>query len=249
MSLHIAIPEPTSSDTEYNQKSLPPYLAALHSAGVTAIVVPLHERPDRIARLLRGVQGILLPGSGFDVDPRRFGEDPIPECGDADPARTAVDELLLQDAFNLHKPVLGICHGTQSLNVWRNGSLIQDIQTQVNHRPGREVVNAHPARLTPGSRLARIVPTAEGPLPQVNSSHHQAVRIPGHNLLIAAVSPVDGVIEAIELDSASHFVVGVQWHPERTYTQSAFSRAIFAAFAAAASSWEPQALEHAVAQV
>jgi putative glutamine amidotransferase len=239
MSLHIAIPEPTSSDTEYNQKSLPPYLAALHSAGVTPIVIPLHERPDRVARLLRGVQGILLPGSGFDVDPRRFGEDPIPECGEADPGRTAIDELLLQDAFNLQKPVLAICHGTQTLNVWRNGSLIQDIQTQVDHRPGREVVNAHPARIT----------LAEGPLPPVNSSHHQAVRTPGDSLLIAAVSPLDGVIEAVELDSATHFVLGVQWHPERTYTQSAFSRAIFAAFAAAASAWEPRAVEHSVAQV
>jgi putative glutamine amidotransferase len=249
MSLHIAIPEPTSSDTEYNQRSLPPYLAALHSAGVTPIVIPLHERQDRVARLLRGVQGILLPGSGFDVDPRRYGEDPIPECGEADPGRSAVDELLLQDAFNLQKPVLAICHGTQTLNVWRNGSLVQDLQTQVNHRPGREVVNAHPTRITPGSRLSRLVPHAEGPMPQVNSSHHQAVRTPGDNLLIAAVSPLDGVIEAIELDSATHFVVGVQWHPERTYTQSAFSRAIFAAFAAAASAWEPRAVEHSVAQV
>jgi putative glutamine amidotransferase len=249
MSLHIAIPEPTSSDTVYNQSSLPPYLAALHSVGVTPIVIPLHERQDRVARLLLGVQGILLPGSRFDVDPQRFGEDPIPECGEADPGRTAVDELLLQDAFNLQKPILAICHGAQSLNVWRNGSLIQDIKSEVNHQPGRTVAHAHPARITPGSRLARLVPSAEGPMPQVNSSHHQAVRTSGDNLLIAAVSPVDGVIEAVELDSLAHFVVGVQWHPERTYTQSAFSRAIFSAFAAAASAWEPRAIEHSVVQV
>jgi putative glutamine amidotransferase len=249
MSLHIAIPEPTSSDTEYNQRSLPPYLAALHSAGVTAVVVPLHERQDRVARLLLGVQGILLPGSRFDVDPQRFGEDPIPECGEADPARTTVDELLLQNAFNLQKPILAICHGTQTLNVWCNGSLIQDLKTQVNHSPGREVVQAHPARITPRSRLSRLVSPAEGPLPFINSSHHQAVKTPGDNLLIAAVSPVDGVIEAVELDSPTHFVVGVQWHPERTYTQSAFSRAIFTAFAAAASAWEPSAIEHYVSQV
>jgi putative glutamine amidotransferase len=86
-------------------------------------------------------------------------------------------------------------------------------------------------------------------MPFVNSSHHQAVRTAGDNLLIAAVSPVDGVIEAIELDSKAHFVVGVQWHPERTYTQSAFSRAIFTAFAAAASVWEPRSIEHSVVQV
>src|SRR5271166_1721602 len=162
MSVHIAIPEPTSSDSAYNQRSLPPYLAALHSAGVTPVIVPLHERPDRVARLLFGVQGILLPGSGYDVDPQRYGESPIPECGEADPGRAAVDELLLHDAFNLHKSILAICHGAQTLNVWRNGSLVQDLATElktpVNHSPGREVEDAHPVRIAPESRLAKLLP-------------------------------------------------------------------------------------------
>jgi len=249
MSIHIAIPEPTSSDPAYNQRSLPPYLAALHSVGVTPVIVPLHERQDRVARLLHGVQGILLPGSGYDVDPQRYGEDRIPECGEADPGRTAVDELLLQDAFNLHKPILAICHGAQTLNVWRNGSLIQDIKTSVSHSPGRSVLDAHPVRISPGSRLARLLPPGEQTETQVNSSHHQAVRIPGDNLLVSAVSPEDGVIEAIELDAASHFVVGVQWHPERTYTHSAFSRALFSAFVQAAMTWKPMQIEESVASI
>jgi putative glutamine amidotransferase len=247
MSVHIAIPEPTSSDSAYNQRSLPPYLAALHSAGVTPVLVPLHERQDRVARLLLGVQGILLPGSGYDVDPQRYGESPIPECGEADPGRTAVDELLLQDAFNLHKPILAICHGAQTLNVWCNGSLVQDLKTPVDHSPGRTVFDAHPVRVSPGSRLAGLLPKDEAPEVQVNSSHHQAVKVPGDNLVVSAVSPEDGVIEAVELDSAGHFVVGVQWHPERTYTYSAFSRAIFSAFVQAATSWEPRRIEASVA--
>jgi putative glutamine amidotransferase len=246
MPIRIAIPEPTSSDPAYNQRSLPPYLAALHAAGATPIVVPLHERQDRVARLLAGVQGILLPGSRYDVDPQRYGEDPISECGEPDPARTAVDELLLQDAFSLHKPILAICHGAQSLNVWCNGSLVQDLKTPVNHRPGREVVEAHPVRIAQGSRLAKLRPSDEPVEPQVNSSHHQAVRLPGDNLLVTAVSPEDGVVEAVELDSPSHFVLGVQWHPERTYAQRALSRAIFAAFAAAAEAWQPRRIEESV---
>src|ERR1035441_3766134 len=157
MSVHIAIPEPTSDDLAYNQRSMQPYIFALHAAGATAIIVPLHERPDRVAKLLAGVQGILLPGSGYDVDPQRFNEERIAECGASDPGRTAVDELLLQDAFNLRKPVLGICHGAQTLNVWLNGSLIQDIETAVgktvNHSPGREVVTAHVVQIAPGSKL------------------------------------------------------------------------------------------------
>jgi putative glutamine amidotransferase len=248
MCVHVAIPEPTSSDPGYNQRSLPPYLAALRSAGATPIIVPLHEQQDRVARLLAGVQGILLPGSRFDVDPQRYGEDRAPECGEADPARTAVDEVLLQEAFSLHKPVLAICHGTQSLNVWLNGSLVQDLKTAVDHRPGREIVEAHPVRITPGSRLAALVPLGYPAEPQVNSSHHQAIRAVGDGLLVSAVSVGDEVVEAVELPLPEHFVVGVQWHPERTYTQSAFSRAIFAAFVQAAVVWQPRRIEESVAR-
>src|SRR5580698_6298159 len=144
MPVHIAIPEPTSADHAYNQRSLPPYLAALHSAGAVPVVIPLHERPDRVAKVLQTVQGILLPGSGYDVNPQRYGEGRTAQCGDADAARAAVDELLLQDAFNLYKPVLGICYGTQTLNVWLNGSLIQDIETSLNHHPGGGLLDVHP---------------------------------------------------------------------------------------------------------
>jgi putative glutamine amidotransferase len=189
------------------------------------------------------MQGILLPGGPRDVDPQRYGESRIAECGEADPARTAADELLLQDAFNQHKPILGVCLGAQTLNVWRNGSLIQDLKTAVNHEPGRELAEAHTVRVTPGSRLAGLVPQTERPEPRVNSSHHQAIRVPGDNLLVSAVSPVDGVIEAVELDSLEHFVLAVQWHPERTYTSNAFSRAIFGAFVQAATVWQPRQIE------
>lgn len=251
MSVRIAIPEPTSTDTEYNQRSLPSYLAALQSAGATPILVPLHERQDRIARLLATTCGILLPGSRYDIDPQRFNEQRILACGPSDPARTAVDELLLQDAFSLHKPIFGICHGAQTLNVWCNGSLYQDLATQlgasVNHTPGRLVAEAHPVRIAPASRLASLLPTDELDEPQVNSSHHQAIRTVGDHLCVAAVSPVDGVVEAVELDATNHFVVAVQWHPERTYTTSAFSRALFAAFVDAAEVWQPRRIEESVA--
>ena len=246
MCVHVAIPEPTSGDPGYNQRMLPAYLVALRSAGATPIIVPLHERQDRVARLLTGVQGILLPGSRFDVDPQRYGEEPIPECSEADPARTAVDELLLQDAFNLHKPVLAICGGMQSLNVWLNGSLVQDLKTEVDHRPSRGVVQAHSVRVVPGSRLAGLVPPSYPAEPNVNSSHHQAISRLGDGLVVSAVSSGDEVVEAMELTSQEHFVLGVQWHPERTYTESAFSRAIFAAFVQAAVIWQPRRIEESV---
>lgn len=259
MSVRIAIPEPTTTDAAYNARSLPPYVAALQSAGAVPVIIPLHERQDRVARLLAGTQGVLLPGSGFDVDPERYGEPRQPECGPSDPGRTAVDELLLQDAFNLHKPVLAICHGAQTLNVWRNGSLIQDLEsalnTPVNHRPGRDVINAHPIRIAPDSRLASISRSIAGRIDrtsgeieaQCNSSHHQAVARVGDHLRVTARSPQDQVIEAVELDSPDHFVVGVQWHPEGTFAADALSRAIFAAFVRAVEEWKPRPVEISVA--
>jgi putative glutamine amidotransferase len=252
MCVIIAIPEPTSLDAAYNQRALPEYLTALRAAGATPLVVPLHERQDRVARLLMRTQGVLLPGSRYDVDPQRYGETPIPECGPADPARTAVDELLLQDAFNLKKPILAICHGMQTLNVWCNGSLIQDLKTTVNHRPGREVIEAHRVRITAGSRLGRLlqgvrIEGSRNAEVHVNSSHHQAVREAGEPLRVTAISPQDGVVEAVELESADHFVVGVQWHPERTYTVDAFSRGVFSVLVQAASAWKEPQVELSVA--
>jgi len=265
--IHIAIPEPTSplyvSDSlSYNQRSLPQYLHAIYSAGAVPIPIPLHETPQRVAKILSTVQGILLPGSGADVDPQKYGESTLPHCGHCDPARAAVDELLIQDAFNLHKPILAICYGAQSLNVWCGGTLIQDIptqtETQVDHAPGRTVNDAHPIEITPNTRLAAIAnvrPPIEDSHPEpnetsgelyVNSSHHQAIRRPGDNLVISAVSPHDQIIEAVELDSDAHFVLAVQWHPERTYDTSALSRAIFHAFIQATESWTPRKIEESV---
>ncbi len=192
-----------------------------------------------MAKLLAGVQGVLLPGSKFDVAPERYGEAREPECAETDPARTAADELLLQDAFNLRKPILAICHGAQTLNVWCNGALIQDLKTAVNHRPGRDVVEAHPVEIAQRSRLTGLLAQTSPAEIKVNSSHHQAIRTPGDNLRVTAVSPGDGVIEAVELDAPNHFVVAVQWHPERTYVQSGFSRAIFSEFVEAARGWLP----------
>jgi putative glutamine amidotransferase len=245
MQIRIAIPEPTSADAAYNARSLPPYIAALQSSGATPIIVPLHERQERVARLLSGVQGVLLPGSRYDVDPERYGEARITECGAADPGRTAVDELLLQDAFNLRKPVLAICHGMQTLNVWLNGSLIQDLNTELktplNHMPGRDVAEAHAIQIANRSDLAQIAGIEEQQ--SVNSSHHQALRRLGDRLRAVAISE-DGVVEAVELDGGGgggHFVLGVQWHPERTFGAKEFSRSIFRAFIEAAKTWRPAA--------
>lgn len=238
----IAIPEPTSSDAAYNQRSLPQYLRALEAAGGIPVPIALHASPATQVELLASCSAILLPGSPADVNPERYGQGPVKECGAKDEAREAADNLLLQTAFAQAKPILGICYGLQSLNVWRHGSLIQHLPRPksspgaVNHEPGRTVQDAHLVRVAPGSRLASLVPDGEV---SVNSSHHQAIDRPGEHLAVAATSPADGVIEALEGTSTEQFVVAVQWHPERSYEQSAVSRALFAAFVEAARAWKP----------
>ncbi len=252
----IAIPEPTSTDEAYNRRSLPQYIHAVEAAGGTAVPISLHQSRAEQARLVASCSAILLPGSPADIDPARYGQQAVKECAAKDEAREAADNLLLQEAFEKGKPVLGICYGLQSLNVWRRGSLIQDLPhpaavvpsgsspAVVNHEPGREVQDAHPVLIAPGSRLFEIVAgsgeeAGEQRMLSVNSSHHQAVSSPGERLKVAATSPLDGVIEALEGAEQRQFVVAVQWHPERTYQSSAASRALFATFLEAARSWAP----------
>ncbi len=245
----IALPEPTSTDPAYNQRAWAPYFHSLASSGAIGVPIPLDASPATIAKLAASCSGILLPGSPADLNPQKYDENAIHECAAPDPAREAVDELLLQDAFNLHKPLFGICYGTQAMNVWRGGTLIQHVPlvTRVNHDPGPTILCAHSVRLTEGSRLSEIVGAADDLVSitdphatVVNSSHHQAVAIPGDGLAVSARCAEDNIIEALEGTTDDHFVLGVQWHPERSYDASAASRHLFKAFVNAAAAYRPR---------
>lgn len=239
----IAIPEPTSGDAAYNDRSWPQYARAVEASGAEAVKVPLQATPTEVAQLISGCEGVLLPGSGADVDPEKYGQHREPKCGAADPQREAVDELLMQDAANLYKPVFGICYGFQEWNVWRGGALIQDLMTAVNHRPGREVREAHRVKLAEGSKIEAIVGAKSL---AVNSSHHQGLAVPGDGLAVVGRSVEDGLIEAVE-SKDQQFVVAVQWHPERSFEYDEASRALFAAFVEAASVWRPRVIRESIA--
>ena len=249
MKPRIAVPVPTSTDLAYNQRSWPQYAAAVERSGGGAVRVELTLSPAELRALTGGCNGVVLPGSPADVDPALYGEERLPECAAADPAREAADYALLDDATTHGKPVLAICYGMQSLNVWRGGSLVQDLTpVPVNHSAGGQVAVAHSVVVAHDSLLASLLRQEEAPrvgdflrLP-VNSSHHQAAASPGEGLRIVARCPEDGVMEAVELDpefrplagsmfhvehSRRQFLLGVQWHPERSDEISAASRALF----------------------
>ena len=243
----IGIPVPTLAQTEYNQRTWPQYAAAITQAGGEPVKIPLTLGPAEVAKLATSCQGILLPGSPADLNPAKYGNERQPETADPDAARENVDELLLQDAHNLHKPLLTICYGMQSLNCWRSGTLVQHLlPVPVNHSAKGAVV-AHSVLVEPGSHLAEIVGESEEvthttdflKLP-VNSSHHQAIGIVGDGLRVTARSSEDAVVETIEGQQPDHFVLGVQWHPERTVESSFASRLVFLRFVQAASEWQPR---------
>ncbi len=234
----IAIPWPHSKDLAYNERTLPEYELAVEQAGGTAVRIPLDKTPAEAMQLISTCDAVLLPGSNADMDPAKYEAARDPRSSPADPARDTVDELLLQDAYNMHKPVFGICYGLQSLNVYRSGTLIQHLETPVDHEVGRKTEYAHKVNVEPDSLLAKIVGTepvvSEGAEFDANSSHHQAAERAGDGLRVVARAPEDGVIEALEGTAPDHWVMAVQWHPERTVASDEPSRALFRAFVQAA---------------
>lgn len=246
----IAIPMPHFSDPKYAERAVPQYERAVELAGGDAVRIPLDRTAEQVSKLAESCQGVLLPGSKADVDPARFHAERSPKTATADPRRDQVDNLLLDDAYRLRKPVLAICYGLQSLNVYRGGSLIQHIpdflpeqtRARVNHEAGGKVAVAHTVEIDHESKLAGIVvadgggsePREPAFLP-VNSSHHQSADAIGSDLRIVARCPEDGIIEGLEGTEPDHFVLAVQWHPERSVDQDEPSRAIFRVLIAEAS--------------
>src|ERR1700761_9105322 len=157
----IAIPVPTSGDADYNQRSWPHSAAAFEPGGGEPVRVELGPaKPLREAA--RSCSGILLPGSGADVLPARYGAELDPATNKADEAREVADWTLLEEAERHRLPVLGICYGLQSLNVYRGGSLVQDLlPLPVNHSAGRKVAVAHTAEIAKESLLGTLVATDE----------------------------------------------------------------------------------------
>jgi len=248
---------PHGSDPEYAERAIPQYERAIALAGGEAVRIQLQQSGLAIKNVIERCDGVLLPGSKADVDPTRFRATRSAKTAAADPRRDEVDNLLLDDAYRLRKPVLGICYGLQSLNVYRAGSLIQHIpdflpeeaRTKVNHEAGAKVPIAHSVEIDPESLLARILCSdgrsrlsgqaqlgsdAPHPTLPVNSSHHQSADVIGAGLRIIARCPDDGIIEALEGTADDHFVLAVQWHPERSADQDEASRQIFRAFVQAA---------------
>jgi putative glutamine amidotransferase len=190
------------------------YLTALQRVGlIPVLVTPAHD-PGAIQELVSTCAGLVLTG-GEDIDPARYGHHPIPELGTVNPPRDAAECRALGAATRRDIPILGICRGHQLLNVYFGGTLIQDIGAAMG--PDLSHVQTtpwgshhHHVTVKRGSRLADAIGRERL---EINSYHHQAIDELAPSLAVTARAD-DGLIEAVE-SREHHWVVGVQWHPER----------------------------------
>jgi len=205
------------------------YVDALRRAGAIPVLIP--PQPENAAQLVRELDGLLLAG-GDDCNPAVYGEEALPSVEPMDPRRQANEVSLAKAARESDIPTLGICLGVQVMNVAAGGTLVQDIdsqmETEIEHASEPEDRARHDVIIEQGTKLSNILPQREL---NVNSSHHQAIRRVGEGLRVTAHAP-DGVIEGLE-DPRHPFYVGVQWHPEDMGGETS-ATSIFSAFVDAA---------------
>ena len=197
------------------------YLDSVYKAGAMPILLQPRADKEFIKSICACADGFIFSG-GEDIDPAYYGEENTASKNICS-IRDEFEKMLFDAAIKTGKPILGICRGMQAINVFLGGSLHQHIDghVQEEHRS----VRTHEVSLTEDSMLAKILDTE---VIDVNSFHHQAVKVLADGLAIDAVSR-DGYIEACH--ATEHpFLLCVQWHPESYYNESDTSRKIFKKF-------------------
>jgi putative glutamine amidotransferase len=208
------------------------YVSAVEQAGAVALILPANRSTRGLRRYMNLLDGLVISGGNFDIHPRYYGEKPINQLGIIKPQRTEFELELATSALKRDLPVLGICGGAQAINVVLGGSLYQDIAVQrpdaaEHQQSAKKRVGGHRVQVQDGTRLHEIVRRQNL---KVNTTHHQAIKKLGRDLVVNAVAE-DGIIEGIE--STHHeFVLGLQWHPEVLAPRQMLQRRIFLAFAA-----------------
>ncbi|HEY2987315.1 MAG TPA: gamma-glutamyl-gamma-aminobutyrate hydrolase family protein [Candidatus Binatia bacterium] len=209
------------------------YARAVQQAGAIPLVLPITPSRSAIRSAIETLDGIVVSGGNFDIHPAYYGEKPIKQLGYVQAERTEFELGLIALGLERDVPILGVCGGAQAINVALGGSLVQDIASQfhgaVEHQQSKlKDRGGHAVRIVAGTKLRRIVGRASL---EVNTTHHQAVKTTGKNLIVNATAE-DDIIEGIESKDHS-FVLGVQWHPEFLVHRDVAQKKIFSAFVAA----------------
>ena len=212
------------------------YSEAVEAAGALPVHLSLIPDPDYLIPAVKGLDGILLPGSDSDVDPLRYGQEPHQALGHVQTIKDETDLIVLDQIEKHGIPLFAICFGMQILNVARGGTLVQDIPSQVpgaiKHEQGTPRDRpSHTIKLLDGSMVSSLAMNSTA---LVNSHHHQAVENIGRDLIATAWSS-DGLVEALEDARPDRFALAVQWHPELGWKSDNFSQALFQRFVKEAS--------------
>ena len=213
-------PEPTVAQSKY--------IESLARAGAGMRWVELSD-PEQAVQDALTCDGLLLPGGG-DMDPKFYGQERIPACGEPNLLRDAAEPLMLRAFLAADKPVLGICRGIQVMNAVLGGDLYQDIKPFEHLPHNGHWAKVHTVTVRRGTLLSRILGQDTV---LVNSQHHQAVDRVAPGFTLAALSE-DGIVEAIEKPDA-RFCLGVQWHPEWLSDADPAMQSLFDAFVNACS--------------
>ena len=205
---------------------LPGYLRALEKCGAAPIVLPLTLDARLLYEYALLCDGFLLTG-GQDVDPKIYGETPLPQCGTPNETRDQTDYLILCYAMEHNLPLLGICRGIQLINAGLGGTLWQDLPSQtgtkiMHSQPPPRDIPVHDVRIIPGTPLHELLKTEKL---AVNSFHHQGVKDAAPGVTVMAVAE-DGLAEAIAVNGKD-FIWGVQWHPEHMFFRDGCEMALF----------------------
>ena len=187
----------TSLNTNYSQ--------AVSKAGGVPVIIPTVSSAKEAEAVLAILDGIVFSG-GEDLNPALYGEEVWNETVFVDSVRDVSDVFLARAALESGKPILAICRGEQLMNVVLGGSLYQDIPSQMPENVGHGGTE-HAIRPVEGTLLADIYGTGEI---EVNSTHHQAVKVAAPGVRVSAFSP-DGLVEGFETDN----IIAVQFHPEK----------------------------------
>jgi putative glutamine amidotransferase len=191
------------------------YIQAILKAGGSPVLLPIPLSGNRLADVVKCLDGVLFIGGG-DIDPELYRGEAHPSVYGVEKDRDVMEMTLVDHVMFRRLPFLGICRGLQVINVALGGTLYADINSKVPNTLLHEASSeraadykAHPVRILPGTRLAGLLKAEKI---DVNSLHHQGIDKLGTSLTVSAIAP-DGIIEGIEIQDHP-FGMAVQWHPE-----------------------------------
>ena len=218
--------------------------AVVHGADVCPILIPAQgpgedlEAMDEqriVESLMANIQGLFLSGSTSNVQPSLYSDESSLTPAEHDPQRDNMSLAMIRAAIKKKMPILAVCRGIQELNVALGGTLhqkVHELEGMMDHQEDKTLDRngqyqaAHSINLVSGKILSGL---ANSDTQIVNSLHGQGLHKIGDGLIPEAHAQ-DGLVEAISFADPTQYVLGVQWHPEWQFRDSALSRAIFKSF-------------------